>query len=662
MNLNLRHIIYYIYLAVFLLVTGGCINDHLDDCGTDAPVSVNTVGYMSMQLHMANAQTRVGDAFDRGENDEFALADGQHHYAIFYNNDEQETPMAIATLTNFSKDENEGDKKKNSSVVFATVVTKSQYKDMLTRLQECVVILNTDLKLDQFWTKTKDDLLNIVVSSPFYTNQNGKEYFTMCNSVFIENKQKVMASKVNTDYIYTSYIEAIEQAWKGNAAVEAYVERLAAKFSLGFKNEAYNAADARRIFTPTDNKMIVFSELNNDGIPYYDGSYSYQIEITGWGMNALEQESYLFRNINANGNYFDGWYRTDYNRAFWSEDLHYTDEVYPWQYRRAIDKADMPYYQEKGEKNVLRNLSYEELNATRFNKKYQYAPENTYDFTNAAFNSNLDNRAELLAGTHLIVCAELQTNINTENKDTYRSTDIYRDRNGNFYRSEKECFKALVAIFNNYLKSHSFLKYTAYDWDKGGREGTLFAWTKGEYYLYYNNTKLTPENIDEIKEELTSDAIISGGDGKRLIWLDSMAIKGENGEALDIYSNIDEVDASKNKKLRPATTSDYQSILWEWLGAVEHFQDGKMYYAIPVGYIKDEANSTAQSNKYSVYGVVRNSVYQIVIDDVTGLGTSVDKVTEPIVPNKVSTHDHLFISFDILDWHLTEQNVPGVIK
>ena len=684
-----RHIICIFLSMAFLLIAESCINDRFaedSDSGVEgstdsvaSPVApgLNTVGYMSISLQRANGITRgatVGDEFDYGSDEEFRLASGQHHFAIFYK-DGQDTPVAVAALSSMSEGK-EGNTTSPSTVVLATIAAKSEQKSVLEELKECIVILNTDIEVEQLMTTAKDALLNTIVKSPYYKNADGKEFFTMSNAVYVDNAgQKVITTKVDTEKIYSSYMEALEQAWKGNAAVNAYVERLTAKFSLEFSNNSYNNSTTEKIFIPKDNKIVVFSHLNNDGIPYYDepddddDAFSYKIRITGWGINALEKESYLFRKIDAKGGYFDGWYKwyekeseNDYSRPFgrtyWSEDCNYTRAVYPWQYRRAVDKAEIPYY--AGHSNILQNLSYTELNANGFGKKYLYAPENTYDFKDAAFKSSLDSRIELLAGTHLIVCAELLTNLDDIN--IHKAKDVYRDRNGIFYRSEKECFKALVTVLNNTIKSRSFLKYTYYNWDNGGGKQTLYAKTHGEYSLYYNGIKLTQENIDKLSGVLTSDAFISNGDGQRLVWMDGMSIRDDMGNPVEIYSNIDEVDEKKNVWLREATIDDIKSILFEYTGAIDHFKDGKMYYAVPVGLIKDEANSTEQMDQYSVYGVVRNCQYSIQIEDVTGLGTSVDNDAEPIVPNKVSTHDHLFISFKILDWHLTEQNVPGVIN
>ena len=663
MGINPKHIVYRMLMLGCLLTAWGCIRDGAEDCPPEVPGALNTIGYMSVRLMPTDAQTRaVGDEFDYGKDEELALAPGEHHFAIFYN-DEQAAPVAVAPLTGMTEVGSKDNKTANTTVVFAAIASKSEQRNMLERLKECYVILNANIDSEQLWTLPKDKLFNTIVHSPFYT-ANGRIYFTMCNSAYVDGGNKVYATKVDTSLIYTSYLEAIQMVGQGKAAVDAYVERLAAKFALRFEQEDQED----KVFSPKDNKVIVFSKLV-DGIPYYEQClngneslpYRYRVKITGWNMNALERESYLFRNFTPNANYFSGWYNADNRRAYWSEDLNYRKAVYPWQYRPAVDSKSTPYY--KGQDNILENRSFKELNVG-FENKYRYTLENTYDYTDKSFDSSLDSRAEVLAGTHMIVCAELETNL--KDGQTFGATDLYRDRNGNFYRSEADCFLALVTILNNHLKSHAFLKFKYYDWKNGGGEQTLFAKTNGEYALWYNGSKLTPDAAEKMSIDmdgsLMTDATIKGGDGKRLIWMDGMEIRDKDGYLLDIYSNIDEVDANKNVFLRKATENDFKSLLLEYIGAVDHFNNGAMYYAVPVGYVRNDEASSENNDVYSIYGVVRNSTYDILIHDVTGLGTSVDNWSEPIVPNTVTTNDHLFISFKILDWHKTPETVPGVIQ
>ena len=660
-----------ILLMCFLFMGYGCVQDDFEGCKDKDEIV--TIGYIPVGLRTSGNATRaVGDEYFEGEDSELALAKNAHHYIIFYT-DGQETPLSVGTLTGIATDNGEN-KNVNSSVVVAALAARNEVKEELTRISECYVVLNSDINESELWTATRKSLMTKVVKSPFLVDAEGKRYFTMCNSVYMNTSgQKTVSMEIDMSKIYESYLEAVEKALKGEAAVTVYVERLAAKFSLRFAKEAYNAPDTDRLFFPDNNRMVVFTRLVN-GIPFYENRYQgtgnpyeYRIRVTGWGMNALEKESYLFRNFDETKNYFTGWSAPANRRVFWSEDLNYRSATYPWQYRKVIDNSGIPVYSDKEDGNILLNLPFTELNANRFTERYLYTPENTYDFTNTAFLNSLDGRPHILAGTHMVVCAELLTNV--EDGVTFKAGDLYRDRNGNFYTSELECFRALVAIMNNALESHSFLKFTYWDWDKGGVEMKLFIQTKGSYALWWNGIKLTPENIDYVYNQVvarggrvTSEAEFKGGDGKRIIWTDGMTIRDDSGRELTTFSYIDEVNSANDKPLRPATVNDIKSAIFEQIGGLDHFDGGKMYYAIPIGLVENKAASKPSQSAYTVYGVVRNCSYDVMIHDISGIGASVDNPAEPIVSNAASTDDHLYISFDILDWHLTEQNVPGVVQ
>lgn len=654
-----------------LLVAQGCIfDDFPEEVDGDSTDGFNTVGYMAVRLMPSDGgdSRAVGDDFNMGSNAEFLLCNEAGHYAIFYGDGPDSPPIAISNLNGMSSDINP-DIQANSSVVYATIAAREELKETLMKLKECYVILNTDIPRETFLTYTRDDLLNIRVNSPFFTAKNGTRYFTMCNSVYVDNGKKKIFTEVDTDKIYTSYLETIEQAWKGNAAVNAYVERLSAKFSVRFENNDFNNPNAERVFIPQNNNMVLFSYVTSGDIPVYEDRdlatgtpYSYRIRITGWGLNALEQESFLFRNFNPNINYFTNWTNTAYKRVYWSEDPNYGKASYPWQYRKVIDNSGLHVYENNN--NILQNFAFGDLNNNIFGGGfYQYAPENTYDFADKAFAAALDNKPELLAGTHIIVCGEMLSNV--ENPNVWAPHEIYRDRNGSFYRNELECVKALVASMNNTLKSHSFLKFKYWDWDKGGVEYLLFGSTVGEFALYYKNRKLDTQYVEELYNSgirLTADAEFKGSDGKRILWADGITIQNDRGQKMQSYSNIDEVNPENNEYLRESSVNDTKSVIFEHVGAVDHYSDGKLYYAIPVGYIKADDSATGVNVPYSIYGVVRNSTYDILIRNVTGVGAAVDRVEQPIVPNAASTSDHLFIGFEILDWHPIDQNVPGQIK
>ena len=659
--------IIYIFTLFAVFAVTACdsfIYEYGDDNDNDPGAGFKTVGYMAIRLMPSDgndSRAAVGDAYDAGTYGEMALCHEAKHYAIFYT-EGQDLPIAVSELNGMTSDQST-DSQANSSLVYATIVARNELREMLERLNDCYVILNTDINYETLLTATKDDLLSKRVTTPYFIDSKGNRYFTMANSVYMESGKKKIFTYVDTEKIYSSYNECIEQAWKGNAAVNAYVERLAARFALSFEDEALNAPNASLIFQPEHNDMIVFTQVTSGDVPYYSDKdpvtgipYSYRIELTGWGLNALEQQSFLFRNFKETGNYFNSWYNTTNKRAYWSEDCNYADNTYPWQYRRVIDNSGIPVYQNS--KNILLNFSYDQINANRFGTGVQYSSENTYDFTDKEFSTKLNSIPQLLAGTHIIVTARILTNF--KNASQWEANNIYRDRNGKFYRNELECVKAMVSSLNNTLRSHSFLKFTYWDWTKGGIELKLFGSTKGDFALYYGNRLLDLNYVEELYEQgisLLADAEFKGGDGKQILWSDKLSIRDSSGKVMQTYSNIDEVNSKNDVFLRESTDDDIKSVINEHFGAVDHYKNGAMYYAIPIGYVRNAADTD-----YDIYGVVRNSSYNIKITGVSGIGASVDKTDQPIIPNTITTNDHLYIGFDIIEWHPIDNTVSGAIS
>ena len=564
-----------------------------------------------------------------------------------------------------------------------------------------------------------------------YADKNHK-YFTMTNSVYYYKKdgEYILRDTVGFDaekHIRKTYAEAKREP------ITVYVERMVAKFSFDLLND-------KRIFQPSEKAdMIVFDGFSN-GSPKYKMK-KWQIEVTGWNVNALETKSYVFKNLQS-PEYFTKWesgfkWNDDSNfRSYWCEDPHYdyqyedegenkkklnTPWEYSWQYRRSVDFG-LQYYDEEEEKPELplRNYSFEELNLGKPNrkpdgsefgnaqelkeyidndikKKIVYTPENTYDPGVVAGNNGKrhDSRDELLAGTHLLVGAEFQIEQGSDDDSYFIETEypqedngyrmpkhLFRDRNGFYFLSERECVASLVHDFNQLLESQSTMVFTHYNWGVNGSSSeTLIADTEGKYKLYYKDKAGVWKELKEtdiLNKEIFSDeelampiaATVRKGDGKRLPWIEQLIEHGrlaigtdEQHLSLDIYTAVKSEEAfgayvpDTKQGDTQSDISFIKSLLYEWLGAIDHFNEGKMYYSIPV----KQANYINEGNKKTdIYGVVRNNWYKFTLEDVKALGTSIDNAEQPIVPERVGLNDEINFTIKILGWHTVEENIPSI--
>lgn len=658
MSYRYFHIKNLLFLLIIFLLDGCVYDDYPMDSQPEEPgfhfTPDTPVGYMPFVLNFdPEKKSRADNNFDYGYSQEVEIAKGEYHFAVFYTK-ESELPAYIASLESAIHEDNK-DYKANHTIAYARVFGSEieNNEELLKSLSSCIVILNGPYTMEELFNMKKADLTSKIMSEPTITDKDGKKYFTMVSSTYVDNGVVMMESKVDPTKIFDNKITALEKALAGEAAVLAQVERLVAKFNLTFDDSMLTKV-GENTYRPTGQSISVFKEIDEStGAPVYDDSYSYEVRITGWGMNALEKKIYLFKKINPLGNYFTDWNDVVNARCYWSEDPDYNSLNYPMQYRKAVDKDQLNYetLESRGE-NLLKNYSYFDIvNQNNFGKTV-YTPENTYNFGLESLQRTLGDRIDFLAGTHLIITAELLTNI--EIKSEFRPCDVYRDRTGNFYRNQKDCFISMVIEFNNTLKSQQRMDFKPYLWDQLDTYtdmSTLEMSTQGEFQLCHNGNLMTLDYMNSLNlDSYIIPASVDGGDGKCVLWIDGLSIqKVVDGRVtsttIGVIDHI-ETDHEYGNEIHylrktPVTQNELKSFLYEWMGALEHFTEGKMYYSIPV-----EHKPSA-----SVHGVVRNHSYSFSIEGITKPGTAVDIPGQPIIPRIVETRNRIDFKTEILDWH-----------
>lgn len=540
-----------------------------------------------------------------------------------------------------------------------------------------------------------------------YEEEGHDTYFTMTSSVYFDKdgSQQVEVKISDDNIIETS--DTAETIRK--KIITVHVERMVAKFSFGLPEGDQtifypNDADDTQEDFPGGSGIMNTDIVMFDGFAE-DGSLKYaptrwRIKITGWGINALEQSETFFKQINKSDGYLSGWNWNDAEnyRSYWSVDQNYDEpEVYPWQYRWAMDSPKIIYYKEKEKGNVLRNYSFNELSLGGDNfGTVLYTPENTFNWATVKDKSVLNGRDELLACSHLLLGAELQIKDEASAKADGATVengyvgnhDWYRDRSGFYYRSEQECFAALVHAFNRTLESQDVMEFIPYDWERGDTitvelpagldkkeysTTSLVANTSGGYSIYYYDghdyKPLTKDVILANYEGPMAKATLKGGDAKRLPWIEDaidngwLTIRNGDKELLTFHyrHSLPNGDVEASQEIVADKDKDHyvdyvKSLLYEWLGAVDHFCNGKMYY--PRG-IDNPLSKTEEESMPGRYGVVRNNWYRFILSDVNSMGIPVDDPDQPIIPERVESRDQINLSIKILDWHEFNTSIPG---
>lgn len=194
----------------------------------------------------------------------------------------------------------------------------------------------------------------------YATNKN----FIMTNSVYLNGNDIQVASPVTASNFVQSQAAALENP------ITIYVERVAAKVKM---------TESEKLQTPNITNIT------------YNGNSGYQLKLTveGWGINGVNKNTYLLKNLDLTGN-FGNWQWNDANnfRSYWAKDANYNNGTYPTSFDNYNSETS--------------SLEYRSWNDVVDNdKKIQYCPENT---VNAALSGNINATTYMIiAGRYSLV-------------------------------------------------------------------------------------------------------------------------------------------------------------------------------------------------------------------------------------------------------------------
>lgn len=647
-------------------------------------------GKISIRLNIKQLGGNASRAPEDGEfvdgNDIEQKIGTEGNFLVFFDEDKN---FYGATLLDLFTTENHQEEVVEK-VYTATIAPDDFDEDPYDNLPKyCLVILNGKKYFEKFsaysTSNTYEDVISEICkeNDPRMIGIDETGYFTMTNSVYFdEGDMKRTLVTIDKDMIFDpSDPSRVSLFPKGNQTYTApiltvYVERLVAKFNFGVANIEPNES-GEYVYMPDNQDLLLFNGFTDEDEPKYS-SRIWRICVTGWNVNAIETEEYLFKKIDGNTPYFDKW--DDWKdpngyRTFWSVDPHY-DGPFPLQYRKSLIEK-LNYYEDFENRGVnpLRNYSFVQLGLNDKNfEKTVYTPENTYS-TRAALRDQLDLRADVLAGTHVLVGARLEMQDET---GEFKVQDLWRDREGLYYKSADDYNLFLLKKINIITTSQDSMLIKYHDWENTGieqpkglnytlKEGDeVYAKTKGKFYLYYNDEIITESDVASWGKNFLAIAEDKNGDGRRFPWPQKgkFSVRDENGNYVKFYVHnktydadgklSDKFDKTDEGKELHDTDNLMKSLLHDWLGLVDHFDNGKMYYAAPALIMEGLGNNDTKKQGDSwakhVCGVVRNAWYQYSLTDISGVGTPVDDPDQPIVPDQLFNFDHLNLTFKIIDW------------
>lgn len=609
--------------------------------------------------------------FNKGTADERAIIDNSEcNGVLFFNSD----------YSYFGN----GPLQKSSEVTLPEnvyVAHKPADADQLIVPTYALIVLNSDPeRLAQLDTELKAAGTDAVKKVLTYLNEvdtdnpeslaQYKGYFTMSSSLYLD-KDNVLYALVplNKKVFYKN----VEEAVKEENLVHFKVERLLTKYTLiiGDGNRTFDQSGS--IILPGTNTVKVRVNYIGDENGNKDVFSEWRINLVNWGVNGLEKNTYLFKNLVLNPStypwsvsqdFYSGWNSYVLGRSYWSIDENYNSGIYPDQYRVALNDQSVnsaslntiyseDYTASTGLKKDDYTLVYKPYNSFIDRTANKYSLENTFD-ASLLSGANLETKPYLRCGNHIIITAqfiidELDGEIDTKNVDETGFikgvTDKYMS-NGMYWSHDALLEQAVATLLSNIfynntdfpikniLTGNGSVPFINSDSKRLNLDNPLLD---GE------GNKITSSDYDKYFE--FAPAFIKGGDG----WV---SIKLKDGQKL--IANYE--DGTKTE----LTKEQIVSYIYRFTNLAKHYKEGRMYYAIPIKHNLESVNfAQTPINKVSTgdFGAVRNSWYRLKVTSIQSPGTPVDDPEQPIIPNPESDDRSLGVEVQVLDWETVEINV-----
>ena len=739
-----RRIALTVTAVAALALWAGCKDDD-DSLGNS---EARTAGYVAFAIRIGDSATRAiaGDdddtdyEFSKGELYEYDLSPNpESHQAFFFDNLGNYYGSAMITSESLkpgqgghggSDNSHNADKDYPKEEVFYTLLTSYPSSRALAPNRALVVIngnpkilteLDRQLKAEKKYAAMSRALQWLGTDYPGLEPENANLgvstykntiYFTMTNSTFMprESETGTLQTAVEVSDKFFDYPEeAMEHP------VQVYVERVVAKYSVEYKGK--DIAHQERIDPEVWDKtkyvpaaQLPVTTFNPD--KYFEISPEYSdwwIEVSDWGTNALEETSFLFKNVmpandswrydtpwQITQSFYRGWNDPGYHRSYWAVDRHYLaddenyrfaddeDYMYPTQYRAAGGlKTGVKYFDEGGneESNNLA-LKYIPYNGIGQHRLKAYSLENTYADT-----EGLRDHRPLHYGTHILLAAKLHITALNESENLYYAYST-------FWQSKEDYMKyAFAKLRGSFYALFAFpdevpqLKH----WKSGDSKSLEHFKTRygkmadQEFYKKVGDKyeSITFDDVTESFFELAT-AYTEHGDGRQIlehregddnkIYILCPASKPEDGDNAEGEENNAEGEGNDEGSVEvleytEILEDDIKTLIYSFVDPVDHFTGGAMYYAIPIKhndvtvelatYDKDNPQTDALGRTLGLYsvgnfGVVRNHWYKINVKAIGSVGTPVDNPDQPIVPNDPDPVKNVAVEIKILPWRVVD--------
>lgn len=437
----------------------------------------------------------------------------------------------------------------------------------------------------------------------FYSPEDGgKKYFAMNNSVYYGldevtglSNQLIMATPFDTNKLLTkTELEEMTSEEVSDVTVDIYVERYAAKVNFNISENAV------KDFSAANGITLKFTPKN-------------------WGVNAHEKQFYFLKSYReANGTglsyesfatlndiLFAGWNRPDHFRSFWARTPGYYKDDYPLVADDILDSENYPY-----------SVYYQSATtATNTIGSSQYLIESTLKGSRLTGVGMPEQYLPLTSIPSVVLVGQYSINGSVKSFYTYQKNSAGQPE---IYAANEGEIAGVKTIHDRLLETQTVV-------------------------LKKNSTGYTPVRKGDLAvtgtfavEHPKKDARMGLKVGGDLVTLQINAINSG-------FYFYDSETQSYTEINTPEAVSKANRLLYQNLGGAHAYINGMAFFSAPIqhwgwyrsgngNYDKPMAEWDWSIMKTGDFGIVRNHIYTIQIDNIAGLGTGIINNTDPLLP------------------------------
>ncbi|MDE5713609.1 MAG: Mfa1 family fimbria major subunit [Muribaculaceae bacterium] len=483
--------------------------------------------------------------------------------------------------------------------------------------------------------------------------------YTMSNSVYYEGKDQdlpVIATKLPEGALFES-----EEAAKNNEDTDKetliYVERVVAKVVVTNEEGAFDPS-------PSNNQETV-------------GDYTLSFQPLSWGVNNVERNTFLIKNFRSqetNGSAVTEITNLTYGTA--NNDAHMGNLTKPsWNYTEGHRTfwAYSPTYFNGGKypetADIYGNGDGFSLDYRSYNDIYDSDDKQTGKWGSELGEDNCLYTLENTMRPSVIAdeMGRAVTSVTIVGKyNLKKGTDLIEDGTS-FYisRGTGDISQYRIWVGNDmkkeFMEKNSVVYIKVVTKSEGESDKVEYVpvpyadQINGEDNPYLAAFEVThPEQEIYGKVPLASRHVTLQMTGKDL--------NEENGDPIYYYRNANGIMVPVNDNdITTVNIALYSSFSPEF-GAIESFKSGMAYFNVPIKHLWASATSGIGDKDYNPllghYGVVRNHIYNINIQGISGIGTGINDPNDPIIPNVTEMQYYVKTKLLVQRWRLVpKQNV-----